>query len=312
MTILLAMSMMALFAALQLSRYTCTTQTSISGTADVRLSNGRTEDTGYSSSKCESECTSKSGCTVNFGAKLVPQVVEDGSQGLTIATYTAGNASAASCIPQNAFLNYVGDVKLTGDACRSLTRIERSAFNSMRGTLIITCALDKLTHIAGGAFIGAGNAASTVILVNAFMLEWIGNRAFAWFKGAITISGRFPALKGIDSEAFHAMSNPASTIGIACSFAGEPLTIHSTAFDGYKGSRDASGEQAPCTTPTMTTSSSSKTAAAPAAAAAAAPAPKKKGGLFDSDDDEDDADIFGEDPKKRAKPEPEPEPEPPK
>lgn len=129
----------------------------------------------------------------------------------------------------------------------------------MRGTLIITCVLDKLTHIAGGAFIGAGNAASTVILVNAFMLEWIGNRAFAWFKGAITISGRFPALKGIGSEAFDAMSNPASTIGIACSFAGEPLTIHSTAFDGYKGSRDASWEQAPCTTPTTTTATGTTT-----------------------------------------------------
>lgn len=50
-------------AALQLSQYTCTLDTSISGTADVRLSNGKTEDTGYSSSKCESECTSKGACS---------------------------------------------------------------------------------------------------------------------------------------------------------------------------------------------------------------------------------------------------------
>lgn len=48
--------------ALQLSQYTCTLETTISGTADVRLSNGKTEDIGYSSSKCESECTSKSAC----------------------------------------------------------------------------------------------------------------------------------------------------------------------------------------------------------------------------------------------------------
>lgn len=43
-------------------RFTCKADTSISGTADVRLSNGKTEDTGFSASKCDSECTSKSAC----------------------------------------------------------------------------------------------------------------------------------------------------------------------------------------------------------------------------------------------------------
>ena len=43
-------------------RFTCKVDTSISGTADVRLSNGKTEDTGFSASKCDSECTSKSAC----------------------------------------------------------------------------------------------------------------------------------------------------------------------------------------------------------------------------------------------------------
>ena len=44
------------------TRYTCTTDTSIKGTADVRLSNGKTDDLGYSSRKCASECTSKPSC----------------------------------------------------------------------------------------------------------------------------------------------------------------------------------------------------------------------------------------------------------
>ena len=43
-------------------RFTCKVDTSISGTADVKLSNGKTEDTGFSASKCDSECTSKSAC----------------------------------------------------------------------------------------------------------------------------------------------------------------------------------------------------------------------------------------------------------
>ena len=44
------------------SEYTCKYDATIRGTADVRLSNGKTEDTGYSSSQCDSECASKSSC----------------------------------------------------------------------------------------------------------------------------------------------------------------------------------------------------------------------------------------------------------
>ena len=42
--------------------YTLSAGRSISGTADVRLSNGKTQDTGFSVSKCRNECTSKRAC----------------------------------------------------------------------------------------------------------------------------------------------------------------------------------------------------------------------------------------------------------
>lgn len=42
--------------------FDCSPDTTIWGTADVKLSNGKTDDTGFSSSECEYECSSKSGC----------------------------------------------------------------------------------------------------------------------------------------------------------------------------------------------------------------------------------------------------------
>lgn len=52
----------------------------------------------------------------------------DGSEGLTIAAYEAGNASTATCVPEEAFKGYADDVELTGDDCKLLARIEGSAF----------------------------------------------------------------------------------------------------------------------------------------------------------------------------------------
>ena len=42
--------------------YSCIADTTILGTADVLLSNGKTYDTGYSHGACEAECASKSAC----------------------------------------------------------------------------------------------------------------------------------------------------------------------------------------------------------------------------------------------------------
>lgn len=44
------------------SAYSCKSDTTIFGTADVRLSNGLTDDTGYSWAQCDKECTDKSAC----------------------------------------------------------------------------------------------------------------------------------------------------------------------------------------------------------------------------------------------------------
>ena len=42
--------------------YTCTPDTTIRGVADVKLSNGKTDDTGYSKNECEQECAANAGC----------------------------------------------------------------------------------------------------------------------------------------------------------------------------------------------------------------------------------------------------------
>ena len=44
------------------AEYTCNPDTTILGTADVKLSNGKTEDRGYSISKCEHECSANAAC----------------------------------------------------------------------------------------------------------------------------------------------------------------------------------------------------------------------------------------------------------
>lgn len=44
------------------SDYVCNYDTSVSGTADILLSNGKTDDTGYSSKSCDVECSSNSAC----------------------------------------------------------------------------------------------------------------------------------------------------------------------------------------------------------------------------------------------------------
>ena len=42
--------------------YTCKADTTIRGTADVKLSNGKTDDTGYSQERCEQECDANAAC----------------------------------------------------------------------------------------------------------------------------------------------------------------------------------------------------------------------------------------------------------
>ena len=42
--------------------YVCQADTVITGTADVKLSNGKTDDTGYSQEKCQQECDANDAC----------------------------------------------------------------------------------------------------------------------------------------------------------------------------------------------------------------------------------------------------------
>eukprot|EP00729_Bicosta_minor_P019066 gene19066-3863_t len=175
----------------------------------------------------------------------------DGSDGLTIAAYTAGDASTATCVPAYAFYRYAGDVVLTGDDCKALARIEEYAFYYMSGKVTIDCALGKLTHVAEKAFYysprdASRPTASSINLSGALLLKDIAEMAFYYFKGAIILSGNYPALTDIGRHAFSIASNPGNSISIACSSPDGPLTVGDYAFSGYVGSHDASGEQTPC------------------------------------------------------------------
>lgn len=170
----------------------------------------------------------------------------DGSDRLTIATYTAGNAATATCVPADAFNKYAGDVELTGDDCNALARIEHGAFREMSGKITINCALGKLEHVGMNAFTRAGNAASSINLSGALLLKDIDYGAFSDFKGAITISGNYPALTDIGKYAFFSAKNPDNSVSIACSSPAGPLAVGFLAFDRYSGSHDPSGEQTSC------------------------------------------------------------------
>ena len=154
---------------------------------------------------------------VGSTAAATPQVGKcaDDSVGLDIAAYTAGTASTATCIPENAFTGYAGDIELTGDDCNSLKRIESTAFSDMTGKLTINCTLDKLTNVGKGAFRSASNL-STIVLSHALLLEEVDDDAFLYFRGMLQVSGAFPALARIGEEAFGGpqtgWASPRSTI----------------------------------------------------------------------------------------------------
>ena len=61
------------------SEYTCQTDTTISGTADVKLSSGKTDDTGYSKEQCEQECDANTACKSFVYGKpdILRNVVQD-------------------------------------------------------------------------------------------------------------------------------------------------------------------------------------------------------------------------------------------
>ena len=82
------------------------------------------------------------------------ELCPDGSTGLTKELYTAGDPSKyadVSCIPENEFFGYSGDVTLDGGLDK-LISIGDSAFCSIKGTLIIKGRFPLLSSIGRSAF----------------------------------------------------------------------------------------------------------------------------------------------------------------
>ena len=124
----------------------------------------------------------------------------DGSAGLTRALYEGGDPTAyasVTCIPSKEFMNYEGNVELTGLAL--LTSIESEAFDSFKGKLVISGDYPSLVSVEWAAFECASNAASKVDLrgLNSAKFEFINRFAFQNFRGSYALpTGPFPQYKG--------------------------------------------------------------------------------------------------------------------
>ena len=115
----------------------------------------------------------------------------DGSAGLTVALYAAGDPTAyadVTCIPQNEFQGYDSYVVLTGLAF--LSSIEENAFNwfSTNNLISITGAYPALKTIGMFAFNNCGTVDSKVDLsgVNHAELQSLHYLSFFNFRGTIT------------------------------------------------------------------------------------------------------------------------------
>lgn len=91
-----------------------------------------------------------------------------------------------------------------------------------------------------------------------FLAE-IESYAFYYMEGTLTIIGRYPSLSNIRSYALWNAGPAASSVSIDCS-SPDGLTISHSAFDNFKGPRDRSNLQTPCTTATTLTEITATTA----------------------------------------------------
>jgi len=88
-------------------KYTCTPDTIIRGTADVKLSNGKTDDTGYSQEQCQQECDA----SANYACKSIVYGAREGAHGgagycemWSKAAGTSGKTGYRHCVQQTGTL----------------------------------------------------------------------------------------------------------------------------------------------------------------------------------------------------------------
>ena len=164
----------------------------------------------------------------------------DGSAGLTQALYEAGDSSKyanVTCIPLNAFRRTSNSkVELFGRLLPELTTIEQGAFDSFKGTLILSGSFPLLSNIGIEAFCSAGNTESVIELVDGLpSLTSIGANAFRSFNGRLTVSGNFSQLSNIGGYAFHDHSNTKSKIELLGNLMPSLTTIGENAFYTFGG-----------------------------------------------------------------------------
>ena len=164
----------------------------------------------------------------------------DGSDGLTQSLYESGVPSDyadVTCIPENAFKQYAGDVSL--DGLSQLKSIERSAFESFKGKLRFSGSYPFLAIIGAHAFAYARNVNSKIEMVRGLpQLKSIKKQAFSTFAGILSVTGPFPLLAEIGEACFRQ-----GTADSDVSLDGLPLlkSIERSAFESFKGKLTFSG-----------------------------------------------------------------------
>ena len=128
-----------------------------------------------------------------------------------------------------------------------LAYIGYHAFDAFKGTVIFKGSFPLLSQIGSNTFKNAGNADSKVELLGALVpkLTTLGNeQTFNAFRGTVIMIGPFPMLSKIGYRTFGSGSST-SHIAITCS-SPSGLTVQPTAFQGFEGTHDASGELCSC------------------------------------------------------------------
>lgn len=147
--------------------------------------------------------------------------------------------------------NANSNIEFVGRLVPRLTAIEYMAFDGYEGKLTFTGSFPLLSKIGRFGF-RTGSRVHVDSLVELVgeqpKLSVIDENAFQYYRGTITISGRFPSLVVIGRNAFYGAQNKrdkANNITIACR---SPigLSISAGAFAGFKGTHDATGEGVAC------------------------------------------------------------------
>ena len=198
---------------------------------------GTHDSTGEQTHCLETAKTTTPKATPATTSSSSPAICADGGAALTRELYEGGDPAAyadVTCIPGEEFQNYEGGVVLKGLA--RLRSVEYNAFQSFKGTLVITGEYPSLETVGSYAFFSAGNTDSAIAFGDLPLLKTIETFAFRSFTGTLAITGEYPALETVGEWSFHSAGTADSTVDLSSLNSTNLEKIHYDAFELFKGS----------------------------------------------------------------------------